>query len=51
MPFDRYMSCQKLDADQRVYIYVGTEEVDDTDKTHAGNIKQAYIDSSLSLLL
>ena len=32
-----------------VYIYVGTEEADDTDKTlMAGNIKQAYIDSSLS---
>lgn len=47
--FDRYMSRQKLDADQRVYIYVGTEEADDTDKTlMAGNIKQAYIDSSLS---
>ena len=43
------MSRQKLDADQRVYIYVGTEEADDTDKTlMAGNIKQAYIDSSLS---
>ena len=47
--FDRYMSRQKLDSDQRVYIYVGTEEADDTDKTlMAGNIKQAYIDSSLS---
>ena len=29
-------------------FYVGTEEADDTDKTlMAGNIKQAYIDSSL----
>ena len=47
--FNRYMSRQKLDSDQRVYIYVGTEEADDTDKTlMAGNIKQAYIDSSLS---
>ncbi|MBS6381845.1 MAG: alpha/beta hydrolase, partial [Streptococcus sp.] len=47
--FDRYMDRQKLDSDQRVYIYVGTEEADDTDKTlMAGNIKQAYIDSSLS---
>lgn len=26
--FDRYMSRQKLDADQRVYVYVGTEEAD-----------------------
>lgn len=34
--FDRYMSRQKLDADQRVYIYVGTEEADDTDKTLMG---------------
>ena len=40
---------KKLQADQRVFIYVGTEEADDTDKTlMAGNIKQAYIDSSLS---
>lgn len=47
--FNRYMERQKLDSDQRVYIYVGTEEADDTDKTlMAGNIKQAYIDSSLS---
>ena len=47
--FDRYISRQDLDANQRVYIYVGTEEADDTDKTlMAGNIKQAYIDSSLS---
>ena len=46
--FDRYISRQDLDANQRVYIYVGTEEADDTDKTlMAGNIKQAYIDSSL----
>ena len=32
-----------------IYIYVGTEEADDTDKTlMAGNIKQAYIDSSVT---
>jgi len=47
--FDRYIERKKLQADQRVFIYVGTEEADDTDKTlMAGNIKQAYIDSSLS---
>lgn len=47
--FDRYIERQQLDADQRIFIYVGTEEADDTDKTlMAGNIKQAYIDSSLS---
>ncbi len=46
--FDRYMERKKLLPDQRVFIYVGTEEADDTDKTlMAGNIKQAYIDSSL----
>lgn len=47
--FDRYIVRQELDKDQRIYIYVGTEEADDTDKTlMAGNIKQAYIDSSLT---
>ncbi len=47
--FDRYIERQQLDSDQRVYIYVGTEEADDTDKTlMAGNIKQAYINSSLT---
>ncbi|MGT2800578.1 alpha/beta hydrolase [Streptococcus marmotae] len=47
--FDRYIERQELDKEQRVYIYVGTEEADDTDKTlMAGNIKQAYIHSSLS---
>lgn len=47
--FDRFMERQNLDPNQRAYIYVGTEEADDTDKTlMAGNIKQAYINSSLS---
>lgn len=47
--FDRYIERKKLQPDQRVFIYVGTEEADDTDKTlMAGNIKQAYIDSSLT---
>lgn len=46
--FNRYIECQKLSPDQRIFIYVGTEEADDTDKTLMdGNIKQAYIDSSL----
>lgn len=47
--FDRYIERCELDQNQRIYIYVGTEEADDTDKTlMAGNIKQAYIHSSLS---
>lgn len=47
--FDRYIERQQLDSEQRVYIYVGTEEADDTDKTlMAGNIKQSYINSSLT---
>ena len=47
--FDRYLARQNLAHDQRIFIYVGTEEADDTDKTlMAGNIKQAYLDSSLS---
>ncbi|WP_155965525.1 alpha/beta hydrolase [Streptococcus ruminantium] len=47
--FDRYIERKQLDPDQRIYIYVGTEEADDTDKTlMAGNIKQAYINSSLT---
>lgn len=46
--FNRYIECQKLSPDQRIFIYVGTEEADDTDKTLMdGNIKQAYIDLSL----
>ena len=46
--FNRYIERKKLTPEQRIFIYVGTEEADDTDKTlMAGNIKQAYIDSSL----
>ena len=46
--FNRYIERKKLSPEQRIFIYVGTEEADDTDKTlMAGNIKQAYIDSSL----
>ncbi|MFR9450913.1 alpha/beta hydrolase, partial [Streptococcus pneumoniae] len=30
--FNRYFECQKLSPDQRIFIYVGTEEADDTDK-------------------
>ena len=40
---------KNLDQTNVFTLYVGTEEADDTDKTlMAGNIKQAYIDSSLS---
>lgn len=47
--FDRYLERHSFSGQQRIYIYVGTEEADDTDKTlMAGNIKQAYIQSSLS---
>ena len=47
--FDRFIERKQLDPSERVYIYVGTEEADDTDKTlMAGNIKQAYINSSLT---
>ena len=47
--FDRFIERKKLEPSQRVYIYVCTEEADDTDKTlMAGNIKQAYINSSLT---
>ena len=46
--FDRYIKRQSLKLNQRVFIYVGTDEADDTDKTlMAGNIKQAQIDSSV----
>lgn len=31
--FVRYIERKKLYADQRIFIYVGTEEADDTDKT------------------
>lgn len=47
--FDRYLERHPFSGQQRIYIYVGTEEADDTDKTlMAGNIKQSYIQSSLS---
>ncbi|MGT2911086.1 alpha/beta hydrolase [Streptococcus cameli] len=47
--FNRYIEKKNLDPEQRIYLYVGTEEADETDKTlMAGNIKQAYINSSLS---
>ena len=46
--FDCYIKRHSLNQNQRVFIYVGTEEADDTDKTlMAGNIKQAYVDSSV----
>lgn len=47
--FDRYIECQSLDSQQKIYLYVGTEEADDTDHSlMAGNIKQAYIQSTLT---
>lgn len=47
--FDRYIERQSLDSQQKIYLYVGTEEADDTDRTlMAGNIKQAYIQSTLT---
>ncbi|PEJ60845.1 esterase [Bacillus sp. AFS002410] len=46
--FDSYIASEELDPDQRVYIQVGTQEGDDTDrKLMYGNMKQAYIDCSL----
>ena len=45
---ERYLSRQPLDPEQRVFIQVGTQEGDDTDRTlMLGNIKQAYINASL----
>lgn len=46
--FDRYITRESLDPEQRVYIQVGTEEGDQTDRALMyGNMKQAYIDSSV----
>ncbi|WP_152658100.1 alpha/beta hydrolase [Oceanobacillus sp. CFH 90083] len=46
--FDYYIERETLDPEQRVYIQVGTEEGDDTDRQLMyGNMKQAYIDCSL----
>lgn len=46
--FDRYISKYKLDESQKVYIEVGTNEGDNTDRDLAyGNIKQSYISTSL----
>lgn len=46
--FQRYMSRQALDTSQRIYIQVGTQEGDDTDRQlMLGNMKQAYINTSL----
>jgi len=46
--FDQYIASQELDPEQRVYIQVGTQEGDDTDRQLMyGNMKQAYIDCSL----
>lgn len=46
--FNNYLHKQEIDVEQFVYIQVGTEEGDDTDrKLMYGNMKQAYIDCSL----
>ncbi|MBK0348783.1 alpha/beta hydrolase [Aerococcaceae bacterium zg-ZJ1578] len=46
--FNRLIERKPLNPDQRVFIYVGTQEGDETDSTlMAGNIKQAYIDTSV----
>lgn len=46
--FDSYIARKGLDPEQRVYIQVGTQEGDDTDRQMMyGNMKQAYIDCSL----
>lgn len=47
--FKQYMNEKDIDPTQLIYIQVGTQEGDDTDrKLMSGNIKQAYIDGSLS---
>lgn len=46
--FNAYINEQTIDSDQLVYIQVGTQEGDDTDRQFMyGNMKQAYIDCSL----
>ncbi|PGL68905.1 alpha/beta hydrolase-fold protein [Bacillus sp. AFS055030] len=46
--FDQFIASRELDPEQRVYIQVGTQEGDDTDRQFMyGNMKQAYIDCSL----
>ena len=46
--FNDYLDENEIDSEQLVYIQVGTQEGDDTDrKLMYGNMKQAYIDSSL----
>lgn len=48
-PFDEYIGQVDLSPDQRIYIQVGTQEGDDTDRQFMyGNMKQAYIDSTLN---
>lgn len=46
--FNRYIAKHKLNDSQKIYIEVGTEEGDDTDRSLTyGNIKQSYISTSL----
>lgn len=47
--FNEYLESSEVDKDQLVYIQVGTQEGDDTDRALMyGNMKQAYIDCSLN---
>ena len=46
--FDRYISRNRIEQSQRIFIQVGTHEGDATDrKLMYGNMRQAYIDESL----
>lgn len=46
--FSNFIKKYSLDDSFKVYIQVGTKEGDDTDKTlMSGNVKQAYVDTSL----
>ncbi len=46
--FNRYIERTPMTAPQQIYIYVGTQEDDETDKSLiGGNIKQAYVSSSI----
>ena len=47
--FKRYFNRHRFDPTQRIFIQVGTQEGDDTDRTlMLGNMKQAYINASLT---
>lgn len=49
--FNEFLEENTMDIDQQVYIQVGTQEGDDTDRQFMyGNMKQAYIDCSLDYM-